>query len=163
MKKLLILFFITLTLSATAQKSNKDFKGDFVSYLDSLHIKEQVDEINIFVLQIEVDSVGVLDKINIFYEDSTGLRSIPANKPSRFYSLTDLLKGEKNKLMNLPAKTYVMPFVLVYFTGYDYEKIDKTRILTSNGIEQMVRLLNAAKSSKSELLTPVIVFIEHYD
>jgi hypothetical protein len=163
MKKLLILFFITLTLSATAQKSKEDFKGDFVSYLDSLNIKEQVDEINIFVLQIEVDSVGLVDKINIFYEDSTGLRSIPANKPSRFYSLTDLLKGEKNKPINLSAKTYVMPFVLVYFTGYDYEKIDKTRILTSNGIEQMVRLLNAAKSSKSELLTPVIVFIEEYD
>lgn len=162
MKKLLILFFITLTLSSTAQKSNKDFKGDFVSYLDSLHIKEQVDSINCFVLQIEVDSLGLVDKIKIFYEDSTGLRPIPANKPSRFYSLTDLLKGEKNKLINLSAKTYVMPFVLVYFTGYDYEKIDKTRILTSNGIEQMVRLLNAAKSSKSELLTPVIVFIEEY-
>ena len=156
MKKLLILFFITLTLSATAQKSNKDFKGDFVSYLDSLHIKEQVDEINIFVLQIEVDSVGVVDKINIFYEDSTGLRSIPANKPSRFYSLTDLLKGEKNKLITLSAKTYVLPFVIVYLGNYS--KIENLRILTYREIEQLVRLLNAAKTSKSELLTPAVVF-----
>jgi hypothetical protein len=163
MKKILILFFITLTLSATAQKSKRDFKGDFVSYLDSLNIKEKVDAINCFVLQIEVDNADVINKINIFYEDSTGLRSIPANKSNNLYSRTDLLKDEKNKLINLSAKKYVLPFVLGYFTDYDYEKIDKTRILTSRGFEQMVRLLNAAKTSNSELLTPVIVFIEHYD
>jgi len=163
MKKLLIIFFLTLTLSATAQKSKRDFKGDFVSYLDSLNIKEKVDTVNCFVLQIEVDSLDVINKINIFYEDSTGLRSIPEYKKSRLYSLTDLLKEEKNKPINLYGKKYVLPFVLGYFTGYDYEKIDKTRILTQRGIEQMVRLLNEAKTSRCELLTPVIVFIEHYD
>ena len=56
----------------------------------------------------------------------------------------------------LSANTYVLPFVIVY--QGNYSKIETLRILTYQGIEQLVRLLNAAKTSKSELLTPAVVF-----
>lgn len=158
MKKLLILFFITITLSATAQKSNGDFKGKLVYYLDKLNVNGKVDSANCFALQIKIDNTGLIEKTTIFYEDSTGLRSVTEAQFSDLYSRTELLKDEKNKLISLSAKTYVLPFVLGYLG--DYVKIGTARILTYRGIEQLVRLLNAAKTSKSQLLTPAVVLVK---
>lgn len=156
MKKLLILFFITLTLSATAQKSKEDFKGKLLYYLDKLNVNGKVDSANCFAVQIKINKAGLVEKTTIFYEDSTGLRSISEEQFSNLYSLTAQLKDEKNKLITLSAKTYVLPFVIVYLGNYS--KIENPRILNYREIEQLVRLLNAAKTSKSELLTPAVVF-----
>jgi hypothetical protein len=116
----------------------------------------KVDSANCFAVQIKINNVGLIEKTTIFYEDSTGLRSISEEQFSNLYSRTDLLKDEKNKLITLSANTYVLPFVIVY--QGNYSKIETLRILTYQGIEQLVRLLNAAKTSKSELLTPAVVF-----
>jgi hypothetical protein len=156
MKKLLFLFLIPLSLSATAQKPKEDFKGKLLYYLDKLNANGKVDSANCFAVQIKINNVGLIEKTTIFYEDSTGLRSISEEQFSNLYSRTDLLKDEKNKLITLSANTYVLPFVIVYLGNYS--KIETLRILTYQGIEQLVRLLNAAKTSKSELLTPAIVF-----
>ena len=156
MKKLLVLFLIPLPLSATAQKPKEDFKGKLLYYLDKLNANGKVDSANCFAVQIKINNVGLIEKTTIFYEDSTGLRSISEEQFSNLYSRTDLLKDEKNKLITLSANTYVLPFVIVY--QGNYSKIETLRILTYQGIEQLVRLLNAAKTSKSELLTPAVVF-----
>jgi hypothetical protein len=156
MKKLLFLFLIPLSLSATAQKPKEDFKGKLLYYLDKLNANGKVDSANCFAVQIKINNVGLIEKTTIFYEDSTGLRSISEEQFSNLYSRTDLLKDEKNKLITLSANTYVLPFVIVYLGNYS--KIETLRILTYQGIEQLVRLLNAAKTSKSELLTPAVVF-----
>ncbi len=156
MKKLLFLFLIPLSLSATAQKPKEDFKGKLLYYLDKLNVNGKVDSANCFAVQIKINNVGLIEKTTIFYEDSTGLRSISEEQFSNLYSRTDLLKDEKNKLITLSANTYVLPFVIVYLGNYS--KIETLRILTYQGIEQLVRLLNAAKTSKSELLTPAVVF-----
>jgi hypothetical protein len=156
MKKLLFLFLIPLSLSATAQKPKEDFKGKLLYYLDKLNANGKVDSANCFAVQIKINNVGLIEKTTIFYEDSTGLRSISEEQFSNLYSRTDLLKDEKNKLITLSANTYVLPFVIVY--QGNYSKIETLRILTYQGIEQLVRLLNAAKTSKSELLTPAVVF-----
>jgi hypothetical protein len=156
MKKLLFLFLIPLPLSATAQKPKEDFKGKLLYYLDKLNANGKVDSANCFAVQIKINNVGLIEKTTIFYEDSTGLRSISEEQFSNLYSRTDLLKDEKNKLITLSANTYVLPFVIVY--QGNYSKIETLRILTYQGIEQLVRLLNAAKTSKSELLTPAVVF-----
>jgi predicted metalloendopeptidase len=156
MKKLLFLFLIPLSLSATAQKPKEDFKGKLLYYLDKLNANGKVDSANCFAVQIKINNVGLIEKTTIFYEDSTSLRSISEEQFSNLYSRTDLLKDEKNKLITLSANTYVLPFVIVY--QGNYSKIETLRILTYQGIEQLVRLLNAAKTSKSELLTPAVVF-----
>jgi len=156
MKKLLFLFLIPLPLSATAQKPKEDFKGKLLYYLDKLNANGKVDSANCFAVQIKINNVGLIEKTTIFYEDSTGLRSISEEQFSNLYSRTDLLKDEKNKLITLSANTYVLPFVIVY--QGNYSKIETLRILTYQGIEQLVRLLNAAKTIKSELLTPAVVF-----
>jgi hypothetical protein len=156
MKNLLFLFLIPLSLSATAQKHREDFKGKLLYYLDKLNANGKVDSANCFAVQIKINNVGLIEKTTIFYEDSTGLRSISEEQFSNLYSRTDLLKDEKNKLITLSANTYVLPFVIVY--QGNYSKIETLRILTYQGIEQLVRLLNAAKTSKSELLTPAVVF-----
>jgi len=156
MKKLLFLFLIPLSLSATAQKPKEDFKGKLLYYLDKLNVNGKVDSANCFAVQIKINKAGLIDKTTIFFEDSTGLRSISEEQFSNLYSRTDLLKDEKNKLITLSANTYVLPFVIVYLGNYS--KIETLRILTYLGIEQLVRLLNAAKTSKSELLTPAVVF-----
>jgi len=156
MKKLLFLFLIPLSLSATAQKPKEDFKGKLLYYLDKLNANGKVDSANCFAVQIKINNVGLIEKTTIFYEDSTGLRSISEEQFSNLYSRTDLLKDEKNKLITLSANTYVLPFLIVY--QGNYSKIETLRILTYQGIEQLVRLLNAAKTSKSELLTPAVVF-----
>ena len=156
MKKLLFLFLIPLSLSATAQKPKEDFKGKLLYYLDKLNANGKVDSANCFAVQIKINNVGLIEKTTIFYEDSTGLRSISEEQFSNLYSRTDLLKDEKNKLITLSANTYVLPIVIVY--QGNYSKIETLRILTYQGIEQLVRLLNAAKTSKSELLTPAVVF-----
>jgi hypothetical protein len=156
MKKLLFLFLIPLSLSATAQKPKEDFKGKLLYYLDKLNANGKVDSANCFAVQIKINNVGLIEKTTIFYEDSTGLRSISEEQFSNLYSRTDLLKDEKNKLITLSANTYVLPFVIVYLGNYS--KIETLRILTYQGIEQLVRLLNAAKTIKSELLTPAVVY-----
>ena len=98
MKKLLFLFLIPLPLSATAQKPKEDFKGKLLYYLDKLNANGKVDSANCFAVQIKINNVGLIEKTTIFYEDSTGLRSISEEQFSNLYSRTDLLKDEKNKI-----------------------------------------------------------------
>jgi hypothetical protein len=94
MKKLLFLFLIPLSLSATAQKQREDFKGKLLYYLDKLNVNGKVDSANCFAVQIKINNVGLIEKTTIFYEDSTGLRSISEEQFSNLYSRTDLLKDE---------------------------------------------------------------------
>ena len=100
MKKQLIIFFITLSLSATAQKHREDFKGKLLYYLDKLNVNGKVDSANCFAVQIKINKAGLIDNTTIFYEDSTGLRSISEEQFSNLYSRTDLLNDEKNKIVS---------------------------------------------------------------